>query len=72
MYTLNEALARERMQQMRRDAMQSRVSSQLAAARRLRRLTRLAHSVADVQARSAERQAQSVEQATAADYSLVR
>lgn len=72
MYTLNETLARERLDELKRAAEHSRVSSQLAAARRLRRLNRLARSVADVHARSAERQAQSVEQTTAADYSLVR
>ncbi|MEP6599619.1 MAG: hypothetical protein ABJB98_09265 [Actinomycetota bacterium] len=47
MYTMYDALARERMREARRDAEQSRVSRQLVAARRVRRRTGLAHSAAD-------------------------
>jgi hypothetical protein len=44
MYTMHEALARERMSAARRAAAHDRLSSQLAGARRWRWLERMAHS----------------------------
>jgi hypothetical protein len=45
MYSMQEALARERMSESRREARISRIASQMAAARRWRRLERIARSV---------------------------
>jgi hypothetical protein len=44
MYSLQEALARERMSESRREAGISRIASQMASARRWRRLERIARS----------------------------
>jgi hypothetical protein len=44
MISMNEALARERMQESRRRAEHSRIANKMAAARRWRRLERIARS----------------------------
>ncbi len=54
MYTMHEALARERMRAIHREAQQLRVASELASARRWHRLGVLAHA-AGRRARAAER-----------------
>lgn len=54
MYTMHEALARERMRDRLREAQQMRVARDLAAVRRLHRLELRAHA-ADRRARAAGR-----------------
>ena len=59
MYSMQEALARERMSQSQREARISRIASQMAAARRWRRLERIARS-------AHQRHVESVDKAAAA------
>jgi hypothetical protein len=54
MYTMHEALARERLRATHRDAQQLRVARELASARRWHRLELLAHA-AGRRARAVER-----------------
>jgi hypothetical protein len=59
MYSMQEALARERMSESQREARISRIASQMASARRWRRLERIARS-------AHQRHVESVDQAAAA------
>jgi hypothetical protein len=59
MYSMQAALARERMSESRREARISRIASQMASARRWRRLERIARS-------AHQRHVESVDRAAAA------
>jgi len=59
MYSMQEALARERMSESLREARISRIASQMASARRWRRLERIARS-------AHQRHVESVDRAAAA------